>query len=104
MFTGLLTSKIVDRIIHDRYDHKLEYRRQVLCGWLMGFEGIESYEEVVEIMDRNIKSNNVRYKKLEDLNAPETILENSRRMAQSNKFIRQLLGSEKNFIQRYLKN
>lgn len=93
--------RIVDRLVNDRYDHRLEYRRQVLCYWL---EDWDDYEEVVKTTEYMIKSRVARYKKLESLNAPLFIIEKERKMIQSAKFVRHLLGSERNFVKRYLEH
>jgi len=95
----LSLSNIVDRLINDRYNHRLEYRRQVLSRWL---EGRESYEEAVKTAEFMIESKRERCRIFEVLNIPQEIIEGVKKSIQLARYIRHVLESEKNFVKRYL--
>lgn len=121
------TEHIVERLIRDQVDHRLCERRMVLCKWLIDNHA-ESYEDAVSKCEDSIFLNKSRRDMFRDIpeviekmkenseinNNPETeelgkLLEEGtlgryNRYLKSLRFIRQVIGSEKNFINKYLRS
>ncbi len=96
-------STIVERVFRDKLDHRLEYRRQILCKWLEKFsEEPEEYETLVKLSENELRRSEKNLRNLENLNAPEEIIKHSERRVRTSRFIRHLLGADKNFVKRYL--
>ncbi|MDP3026434.1 MAG: hypothetical protein Q8N63_01910 [Nanoarchaeota archaeon] len=122
---------IVGRLLRDRVDHRLEYRRMVLCKWLND-NGIEGYEDAILKCEEETRENRVigtqlrdatsnlgkAISKLDDekkdtfrkaggrdieekLNNNVKYLDNHK---EALKFIRFLLNADKNFVERYLRS
>jgi len=97
--------KILEKIMRDQVDHRIEYRRMILCKWLED-EGIRDYEEAICKIEGTWKKRLAMLKELRsDFIAgsfrTKGELKNSIR---ESKFIRHLLGSDKNFTEKVLRN
>jgi hypothetical protein len=81
---------IVRRMRKDRVDHRLEYRRAVLCEWLSEHD-IKTYENAIKYSNYMLTV----------LNSQKNV---SEELKECCKFIRHLVGADKNFIKRYLEH
>lgn len=101
--SDISTSMMLRRLIRDRVDHKLEYRRAVLCKWISDRK-VEDYEQAMDVAEANLKFRKSLLEKMTEQNTPDVVIEKQEEMLKSAKFIRFLLGADKNFVKRYLKN
>ncbi len=100
-------STIIERIFRDKLDHKLEYRRQTLCRWLEKFSdaGLNAdYEIVLKNAELQVRARKKCMERLKRFDYPEQIIKDLERLARNAKFIRHLVGADKNFIKRYLEH
>lgn len=103
IFSGyLLRDKIVERLINDKYDQRFEYRRQVLCHWLNSQKPF-NYKSAIKLANKQLSNARRILEKLRG-KAPEVIQRNQENLVQSAEFVRHVLGSEKNFIEKYLRS
>jgi len=102
-FSKISLPNIVDRILKDKVDLRLEYRRQILCKYLIDSK-IDSYEDAVRIADHRIAIRKDTIEKFEKGQMPDHIMNDAKKLFTEAKFIRHIVGSEKNFIKKYLKN
>lgn len=103
MASKISTGKILDRMLNDRIDHRLEYRRQVLCKWLRDC-GFKDYEEAFSSNQELLKMREERLQKFTAGNCTKNMIYDVKRLVRISKFLRHLLGSEKNFVKKFLKN
>jgi hypothetical protein len=97
---------IIRRILLDQVDHRLEYRREVLCKWLTD-NNIEDYQEALDKVQLSIKhrqDNIEQFKELSSIHPSIWLAGEAEERLKHAVFIRHLLGSDKNFIERYLRN
>lgn len=100
----LRTDERVKRLKNDMVEHRLEYRRNMLSIFLrqesdiQGAENV-SYESLVQRQDEIIKKHEGR-KKLFGIDSPLNKHENE--ALDEARFIRHLLGSDRNFVRRFL--
>jgi len=124
-FLDIQTDYLVERLIRDQVDHRLRERRMVLCKWLTDNE-VESYEDAISKCEEAISSNEEWSDLFEGLpNVIEEMKENPEidketkemikrleegtigrrdRYLKSLRFIRHVIGSDKNFINKYLRS
>ncbi len=106
MFFCLSLEDMVNRLVKDKVENNMEYRRAVLCKWIQDYhiEAQEDYSSLVVAADRSIVGSRRRLK--EDLiKYPENhfIVMQERKNLQRALFIRHVLGREKSFVISYLK-
>jgi len=103
MMSKLSTRDIIERIVNDRIDDRLEYRRQVLCKWLNDCR-FQNYEQALDLASEQLEMRKTRFEKLVEMNAPTNIIKSSEVSVRTSTFLKQLLESEKNFVNRFLRN
>jgi len=101
--SDISTSVMLDRLLRDKVDHKLEYRRAVLCKWLSDRE-IDSYELAIDISEKNLLMREEMLGKMQLSDAPERVIKRQESLVRSARFVRHLLGADKNFVKRYLEH
>lgn len=99
----LSTVDIVQRLFRDQLDHRLEYRRAVGCKWLVG-NRIEDYGKAIVELEKKIAKRTEKYQHIKEIDAPGTMIKHSENLIKECKFIRHVLGSDRNFFQRYLRS
>tara|TARA_Y100000034_G_scaffold134836_1_gene204467 strand:- start:813 stop:1751 length:939 start_codon:yes stop_codon:yes gene_type:complete len=92
--------EMVEKLKRDMVDHRMDYRRQTVCYWLEK-RGIDNYEEALRMSEESIRSRAERYEKSKSC-SPKFQIGNLRKSLQEAKFIRHVLGQERNFLKRYL--
>jgi|WetSurMetagenome_2_1015567.scaffolds.fasta_scaffold45507_2 hypothetical protein len=119
--------EIIERMIKDKVDHRLEYRRGVLCEWLTRSD-IKSYEDAIKMLEERIKNGKQHFKEIIGENARDEeenkfreryewedgkdFLEKWDRYGKNlftknqkaDIFLRRILAADKNFVIRYLQN
>ena len=101
--TELSNLDIVQRLIRDKLDHRWEYRRSVACKWLSSAK-IKTYDDAILGIEQKIASRVEQNERLKAIHAPNMILDNSNNLVAESRFIRHVLGSDRNFFQRYLRS
>lgn len=94
---------IIDRVLNDKVDHRLEYRRQIVAKYLRDTNP-NSWEEAIANVNHWLARREERARKNLDYNAPAIIIKNDERIIKQSKFLRHVLGSEKNFVTRFLRS
>ncbi len=96
------TDEIVERLKRDGLDHRLEYRRQVLAPFLRSYSGTPYTTIIKELKDRIEKSES----RLERPSIKDStyVRESEERSLTTKKFLRHLLGSDRNFAERFLRS
>jgi len=102
-FRELDTGKIIDRLFHDCLDHRFEYRRQIISKWIIDRDH-KNYAQILKDVENSISRRVEQYEEQVKQNSPMVILENQQKLIDRALFLRRLLGSEKNFIERFLKS
>ena len=100
---GLDAHKIAARLKNDGFLKNPEYRRQLLCQWLLN-SGVHSYDEALTIIGRNLTMRERRIEMMEAYNPPVNLVIGMQRIIDSTEFIKDILVSEKKFVQKYLAN
>jgi len=96
---------IIEGVINDRVDHRLEYRRQILATYLSRFGSeLITYEQLIEDVDRKLEERKSRHSRSVGLSAPMMILSNDARLLKEIQLIRNLVASDKNWLTRYLRS
>lgn len=104
----LTLDKRIRRLQYDRLDHRFENRRNILATYLrqvcQGREGI-SYEKIVEEQDKKILTRRGHIALFEkECGRTSTITMRTKELLDEAIFVRHLLGSEKNFAIKFLRN
>jgi len=99
----IVWGELVKSVTRDRVDHRLEYRRQILTSYLLPNESI-TYEALVEISDRRLRDRRSRLSRLMSRDESRLIVKNEKKMVNDAKFIRHLIGSEKSWLIKFLRN
>jgi hypothetical protein len=92
----------ITRMQRDLVDHRLENRREIITD-LIHSEEFKSYEHMVAYVEWRLRMREKRLKELKYMNMPDVVIDDRKKMFEEYVFIRRLVGSDKNFIQRYLK-
>ena len=92
---------MVEKIKKDQLDHRLEYRRMILCKWLRE-SNVGDYKEAISAIERSIRERKEILERLRKLDSPT--VEEGEKYLDSSKFIRHLIGSDKSFIEKYLRS
>lgn len=101
----ILLWKMVEKVIKDQIDHKLEYRRMILTKWLEDNE-CEDFEDAKKTMGIHmfLANNFIRQRekdpKKTERGRLEHILEHIKRM----EFVFRIFNSERRFIEKYLRS
>jgi len=103
MMSKLSTRDIIERIVNDRIEDRLEYRRQVLCKWLNDCR-FQTYEQALDLASQQLEMRKTRFENLALMNAPRNIITSSEISVRTSTFLKQVLESEKNFVNRFLRN
>lgn len=90
---------MVEKIKRDCIDHKLEYRRMILCLWLENRK-VNNYEEAIS----SYKSELENFEMLTSRMPEKFAKEMTTRSRVVLEFLRPLLYSEKNFIEKFLRS
>ena len=93
--------EIVEKIKRDHLDHMLEYRRMVLCHWLKENK-VKNYEEAIALYKERVELAERFSKDMMPI-SEEIIGESTKLIKGSLNFLKPLLYSEKNFIERFLR-
>ena len=100
--SNLSLSDRIDKIIRDQIDHRFDIRREIVSD-LLTFKEFKSYKEAVDSMQNQLRKWNSRLKIYLKKSAPKIIKESGQKMIRDYKYFLTCLGSEKNFVERYLK-
>lgn len=92
----------VKRVKRDKVDHRLEIRREIILDCLI-YYNYGSYEEALESIRRKIKRGHERREILKESKTPEKIIEFEQESIERNKYLLTCLASERNFIERILR-
>ncbi len=101
---------IIQSVTKDKVDHKLEYRRQILARYIneryiRHLDNAQlTYEDLVEDASRRLYEKRTELSGLASLNAPNVFIKDGKRHVKEAEIIRRLIGSEKNWLIRYLKS
>ena len=101
-YTNIDLDKSMVRLFNDKIDHCLEYRREILSTWL-SFNRPHDYESALQLIEDKLEEDKKRlFNQRADPNHPG--IPYSEQMIRNTSFIRHILGSERNFVERFLKS
>lgn len=99
--TSINLGKVVERLKNDCLDHSLEYRRSALAQFL-GDVVVRDYDDAVKCAEHMISSEMSEATDMKERGYDAETINDALRNAQAYRFIRHVLGSEKNFAKKFL--
>jgi hypothetical protein len=106
----------IARLFNDRYDQRLEYRRQVACTVIEIYRLGEraygrdfqqapvTYDELVSALDKRVSSRQRISARHEELGAPDILKENDKKILDAERYMRLVVGGDKRFVEDFLAN
>jgi len=92
----------------DMVESNLENRREILCDWIYKTSeenrGDLSYEDLLETISNYYNARSRHHNKLIEKNAPDFLIENSKKLIYEVEYLENALKLDKNFVKRYLSN
>lgn len=94
---------ILERIIRDQVENRIEYRRSLLLLYAEASE-IESSNDGILLSKDRLRKSNERLKKLMEINAPRVFISRENEMIKEKKCLLHILQSEKRWLDKILSN